>query len=59
MADAVNVSRLLSLMLLLPIAPSTGATFTSPTVTTIVSKSFKIGSLSAVARTVMLYVPVP
>ena len=58
-AEAVNVSRLPSFTDLFPSEASSGATFTSPTVTSIVSKSSRLGVPLSVTRTVMLYVPGP
>ena len=51
-AVAVNVSSVCSSTLWLPIAASTGATFTSLTVIVIVSASSRAGVPSSVTRTV-------
>ena len=59
MAVAVNVKRLPSLTVRLPIAASTGATLTSFTVIVIVSESLSAGEPLSVTRTVTLKLPGP
>src|SRR3990172_6128453 len=58
-AVAVNVTGLPAVPDLLPIGASTGATFTSLTVTVIVSKSLSAGEPLSVTRTVIGYGPEP